>query len=208
MASRRSTTRKVFRISPVLDTAVGSTQEAVSKSPCQRGHPSAVFREDPAEVNPAFILGVEMKISIKERFWAKVKSGPECWVWRNFNGKYPYFTLRGRRIAAHRVAWEMGHGSIPKGMCVCHSCDNGKCVRPSHLFLGTQADNMADKVHKGRQVAGVSRGVHNGRAKLTEVQVRAIRCDPRTHRVISKDYEVHRTTIGCIKRNKTWTHVI
>jgi hypothetical protein len=110
--------------------------------------------------------------------------------------------LKGLTQRVHRVAYAMGHG-IPEGLHVLHKCDNKLCVRPSHLFLGTNADNMADRDTKGRQAKGAS----SGSAKLTETQVKAIRRDTRTQRVIGKDYGVSHALIGYIKRNEAWTHV-
>ncbi len=91
-----------------------------------------------------------------DRFWSKVdKHGPHagrlgrCWVWIGayYPGGYGK-TYRGRKaVLAHRVAW----GDVPTGLCVLHHCDNPPCVRRSHLFRGTRADNSADMVAKGRQ---------------------------------------------------------
>ncbi len=81
----------------------------------------------------------------------------------------PTVKIRGRTITAARVVWEEEFGDIPDGMCVCHTCDNPKCVRPDHLFLGSHADNMADKAQKGR---ATRRG---GRRKLTDEQVIELR---------------------------------
>ena len=104
---------------------------------------------------------------------------------------------------AHRLAYENAHGPIPSGMVVCHTCDNRACVNPDHLFLGTHADNVADKVSKKRQ----ARGQKHGNAKLTEQQVLDIRKDPRSLRKIAKDYNMDYTTISAIKKRITWKHI-
>jgi hypothetical protein len=69
---------------------------------------------------------------------------------------YGIKTHLGKNLAAHRLAWQSVHGAIPNGMCICHHCDNPPCCNPAHLFLGAMADNMTDKVNKGRQAKGVS----------------------------------------------------
>lgn len=97
---------------------------------------------------------------LAERFWEKVRKGPGCWEWtsaRDTNG-YGRITDRpgarllgvGRTRSASRVAWEIVNGPIPPGLCVCHYCDNPRCVRPEHLFIGTRKDNVLDCVAKGR----------------------------------------------------------
>jgi len=75
---------------------------------------------------------------------------------------YGYGQIRdeqGSYATAHRISWRLHNGDIPAGMCVLHKCDNPRCVRPEHLFLGTQADNIADKVRKGRQARGERHGM-------------------------------------------------
>src|SRR5882724_6243558 len=89
------------------------------------------------------------------RFWAKVdQSGGEnaCWRWTGATsrGNRGSFRLLGSNKQAHRCAWEMTYGAIPEGLCVCHHCDNGSCVNPQHLFLGTHRDNMDDMFAKQR----------------------------------------------------------
>lgn len=87
--------------------------------------------------------------------------GPdECWPWVGYRVKAGYGSLmvRGKAIRAHRFAWEVANASpIPPGMFVCHRCDNPPCVNPKHLFLGTDADNVADRVAKGRSINGPMR---------------------------------------------------
>lgn len=110
-----------------------------------------------------------------ERFWDHMMpdtiSG--CWVWSGFREAQGYGRLsftRGRRVQAHRLAWELTNGPIPGGMEVCHRCDNPPCCNPEHLWLGTTRDNQHDKIAKNRQ----ARGERNGRAKLSAVQAREI----------------------------------
>lgn len=87
----------------------------------------------------------------KERFWSKVRRGRGCWVWMGRRDKDGYgLSEQFGQVRAHRAAYVSKHGSIPDGMCVLHRCDNPPCVRPDHLWVGTQADNVRDAARKGR----------------------------------------------------------
>lgn len=132
-----------------------------------------------------------------------------CRVWTKYvrpNG-YAYITLRQprRTVAVHRLAWELWHGSIPIGTCVCHRCDVPTCIEPSHLFLGTKADNNKDRARKGR--SHDARGEGNNAVKLTSDQVIAIRADARGAGPLSRIYGVSRGHIDRIKRNLRWRHI-
>lgn len=147
----------------------------------------------------------------EHKFWLRVnKIGDnDCWNWTKYcykNG-YGQFQLRflGKKynLIASRVAYELKNGLIPEGLLVCHKCDNPICVNPSHLFLGTQQDNMDDKVSKNRQ----ARGETNGRSKLNwEVvnEIRKIYPINKSTSELSKKYNIDSSTIINILKGDNW----
>jgi hypothetical protein len=210
--------------------------------------PAALFLEgyERGSVMPKLSLYVQIKLGLvrvhqrsplEHRFWDKVdKRGPlhptlgRCWVWNGAKNRqgYGYLSVAKHATRAHRFSWVLHNSPIPKSLQVCHHCDRPLCVNPSHLFLGTNDDNSADKVSKGRQARAalqgdangsrthperLARGEAHGQAKLTAEQVLYIR---RTYRrgfngcgcgALAKELGVGETTIRRVVQRGRWRHV-
>jgi hypothetical protein len=143
--------------------------------------------------------------ALRARFEEKFARGAGCWNWTASKVKgYGMFMYQKLPLRAHRIAWHLYVGPVPQGMHVLHRCDNPSCVNTAHLFLGTNADNVADKLAKRRQRHGTSAGARNGRAKLTEADVRAILASPASTYALGHQYGVNPSTIGRIKKGLRW----
>lgn len=105
-------------------------------------------------------------LSLEERFWQRVKKGNGCWLWDRAHGRYGVIRHDGKLLFAHRLSWELHYGAIPDGLRILHKCDVTLCCRPDHLFLGTQVENIADMVAKGRQRGVI--GSRHHKAKIDE----------------------------------------
>ena len=141
------------------------------------------------------------------RFWEKVERTIGCWIWTGAHvpDGYGSFMDGGHSRKAHRVAWELAFGEIPVGMHVLHTCDNRTCVNPRHLYLGTNADNVRDRVARGR--TGDHRGHRNPNAKLTPFDVWSIRrrrANGERRADIARAFGVDGSTIGRITGGKSW----
>ena len=91
-----------------------------------------------------------------------------CIIWEGrtwSQGRYGCLYVNGKTVLAHRYAWENVNGKIPDGLIVCHKCDNGLCINPNHLFIGTHKDNMQDCSRKGRLNTARQDGIYNNNAK-------------------------------------------
>lgn len=188
------------------------------------------------------------RTSIYERHEAKVDhNGPipahrpelgQCWPWTAsfYRNGYGQIGIGGRGAGvtgAHRVAWERAYGPIPEGKWVLHKCDNRRCQRPDHLFLGDNPSNVDDMLSKGRAAwqvdpampylqrgdghwarrtpERIQRGSSKGSAKLTETQVLQIlqryAGGERNKAALGRAFGVSEVLIGKIVRREIWTHV-
>ena len=158
---------------------------------------------------------------IEERFWEKVdrRGDDECWPWiagedRKGYGKIWY---RGRKAKATHISLQLVGRPVPKGLFVCHSCDNPACVNPAHLWIGTVSDNGLDASRKGRtrqivrshkpplRITGA--GEEHPKAKLTAQDVREIRRSSEPSTILAAKYGVSETTLRNARKGISWRHV-
>jgi len=175
--------------------AQASTREAPRKRPA----PKAIWGEDIVQsaVKAAAVLEV-----FESGFSRSSEEDDDCWEWTK--GKsHGYGQLRvhavwgSMPVYAHRVSYLLAKGVIPRGLEVCHTCDNHACVRPKHLFLGTHADNLADMVAKDRHCPGE----RNGQCKVTDETVAEIRhfvANGHQQYVVAKMFGLSRAQVGRI----------
>ncbi len=149
---------------------------------------------------------------------ASLKDG--CWEWERYINRHGYGRYGDKGVLAHRAIYQAFVGDIPNGMNVCHHCDTPACVRPSHLFLGTQADNTADCIAKGRHCHGDRhytkhrdmKGENSYGATLTTEDVLEIRRQLESayrglQSSLARQYGVTPQTICDIAKRRSWTHV-
>ena len=159
-----------------------------------------------------------------EIFWRYVNKTQTCWLWKRgtFTFGYGAFQFGGKLCHAHRLAYFFVHGQIPKGKMVLHRCDVPACVNPKHLYLGTQVDNVKDRVERGRSARGnkiwsrshperVLRGEASPNARLTANEVTCIKslyqAGGISHRQLAKMFGMHKSQITRILACKSWNHI-
>jgi hypothetical protein len=150
--------------------------------------------------------------TVFDRFMKKVSPEPMsgCWLWTGaLEGKGYGCCWNGENITrAHRYSYEQNVGPIPDGLHVLHKCDVMSCVNPDHLFLGTNDDNVRDKIQKGR--ANSSRpGEKNPCSKLTADDVRFIRSERaagKVYREIAARLNVSLGAVAKVASGRTWSH--
>lgn len=154
-----------------------------------------------AELRDALIVQMQGKHEFTEN---------GCWNWTGSHDGNGYGRIKFRQVvlAAHRASYAIRHQTNPRELLVCHHCDNPRCINPDHLFLGTDADNTADKMRKGRHRNGPPlKGENNPRAKLTITQVDAIKAlilKGWTNKAIAERYGVTHGAVSLIRRGKSW----
>lgn len=160
------------------------------------------------------VPGPPRNAPLAERFWSRVQKTDHCWLWLGvcWDTGYGRIINKGKQLYAHRVAWELINGPIPKGMNVLHRCDNPPCVYAAPggnggcLFLGTDADNSLDKVSKRRHAFGTQVNT----AKLTEHQViQAINrhANGETGAALARDFGISGQSMYAILKRKNWKHL-
>ncbi len=155
----------------------------------------------------------ETEPELLSRFYSKTKPNEEtgCVEWTgNIKRGYGGFRWGEKSRLAHRIAWALEYGDPPDGMCVCHKCDNRRCVNIFHLFLGTSQDNSDDKMAKGRNRVNPAKGESAGKSKLTNEQVLYIRSNPDNLNGVelAKKLGVWHNTIYAIRRGEAWRHLL
>jgi hypothetical protein len=160
-------------------------------------------------------MTVEIFVTLFEKLFARVNRPSEdpqvCWPWTGATTSKGYGNIwwHGKNFPTHVVAFDECVDDIPKGMMVCHSCDNPPCCRPSHLFLGNAQDNTDDMMIKGRHVS--MSGENHGGAILIELEVREIFHlawqGDFTLQAIGNRFGVSRTLVRYIKYGQSWAHL-
>lgn len=155
-----------------------------------------------------------MKKTWQERFWKMVQKTEGCWIWSGSRHEDGYGLMRsekGLTTVASRLSYLIHFGNFDKKLYVLHRCDNPSCVRPDHLFLGTQRDNVHDMWAKGRaNVKGAGPGSLHHRHKLNEVQVIEIRkrfSEGESRSSLAEKFNVSTSSICLMVNRKTWRHI-
>jgi hypothetical protein len=170
------------------------------------------------------------------RDFVYIDEGNGCWLWKGTKSKYGYGLINNQwSLRVHRIFYQHYIGEIPKGMCICHTCDVRHCVNPAHLFIDTRAGNIADRDKKGRTARGnknsarlhpeklargdqngarthpeTRRGERNGSSKLKENDIKEIFrlwSQGYTKKEIAQQFKVKFWAIKDVLRRATWKHI-
>jgi predicted XRE-type DNA-binding protein len=164
-------------------------------------------------ITPEYLASQGLSPTFEKRFWEKVFIMPYdrgCWLWVAYtdpNGYGQMGSIGRKLIRSHVASWVLTFGPVPKGKCVCHTCDNPPCCNPSHLWLGTKDENFDDMRRKGR----VAKGETHTRAKLTSNEVFEIRNLYQRGGVFQREiadlFGVSRMAVSAIVCGYNWKHL-
>lgn len=156
-----------------------------------------------------------MRGPLAVRLEARIEYEPNtgCWLWTGALGRHGYGSINAGgqcSMLAHRAAYKVWRGDVPAHLHVCHKCDTPACVNPAHLFLGTNADNVADRQRKGRSSGGSFKGAAHRCARLDPEDVRRIRqlgaARALPQKLIAAQYGISQTHVSNILNGKAWSH--
>ena len=147
------------------------------------------------------------------RIWQWIDTSSACWMWtgalQNVDSGYGVVRFNDKKHYAHRLIWSLFNGPVPDGAFICHHCDEPRCVRPSHLYAGTQKENVADMFRRGR--ARPARGEAIGCSKLTEADVLEMRRlyseGGISQRAAGRIFGASKSMAQAIIRRKYWRHI-
>lgn len=150
----------------------------------------------------------------KSRFLEKVEKTDSCWIWKgktNKQRRYGRFMMDKKpNMTAHRASYILFKGPIPKGIFVCHTCDNPICVNPEHLFLGSAKDNIRDALSKGRMkgpVGELNKGLGRKLSENDVLRIRKIKKEGYPSWKILEEYQISRALLSLIINRKLWKHL-
>lgn len=151
------------------------------------------------------------KLTLRQvaNFVRKTKVVGECLEWQaGLQNGYGRVCIGKMTFKAHRIAYFIWTGVDPGDKLTCHTCDNPKCIRPSHLFTGTNQENIQDASRKGRLDGHTDQqGSKNSQAKLSEDQARVIKHSAEPNVVLARRYHISAMVVGLIKRGRRWSHI-
>ena len=147
--------------------------------------------------------------SAEERFWSKVDTSGDCWIWTGSvagNGYGDFGASPSRHVSAHRFSYEQAYGEIPHGVVIRHQCDTPLCVKPTHLLPGSHSDNKADSVTRHRH----AHGERHGHSRFSDADIREMRRLMSLglgSRSIARVFNTDSGTVCKIARRESWAHV-
>jgi len=164
-------------------------------------------------INVKKIINTDFISTVKNRFYyyTTIPNENGCMEWTGARDRkgYGMLMVNHKHVLSHRLSYQLFKGEIPKGMCICHTCDNTKCVAPDHLWCGTQKENILDRLNKGRSAR--QSGEKNAASTLTDSQAieikKLLNTTNMTQVDIAKKFNVEKKVVWRIKNNISWKHL-